>query len=318
MPKDRSGDGCGSGRSRGHLPDDDVERTRVEAGAVARCGRRHPPARRGTSRASPSQSTATDFTYWAWPEVSPLRQYSWRLRDQNVTRPSVRVRRTASTSIQPSMRTSALSCCWTIAATRPESSKRSRLETVGSRSGTDAIVPRGRRRREDGPMSDSPPTLARRERLDLCDTFEAVGPDAPTLCMPWTTRDLAAHLVVREGRPDLASGIWLPFLKERTEREQARIAAQPWPELVEAVRSGPPGWHPARLPARRQRRQPRRDGRPPRGRPARRRRPRSPPGGLGPPRGRRVVAAVADGSAALPPRPGRRSCSTPPGATRSR
>lgn len=98
-------------------------------------------------------------------------------------------------------------------------------------------------------MPDTSPTLARQERLALCDTFEEVGPDAPTLCMPWTTRDLAAHLVVREGRPDLASGIWLPFLKERTDREQARIAAQPWPELVDAVRSGPPAWHPTRLPA---------------------------------------------------------------------
>ncbi|WP_147065445.1 TIGR03085 family metal-binding protein [Knoellia locipacati] len=97
-------------------------------------------------------------------------------------------------------------------------------------------------------MTDSPGTLARRERLDLCETFEAVGPDAPTLCMPWTSRDLAAHLVVREGRPDVASGIWIPFLKDRTEREQARIAAQPWPDLVEAVRSGPPIWHPAQLP----------------------------------------------------------------------
>lgn len=96
-------------------------------------------------------------------------------------------------------------------------------------------------------MTDSPAHIARRERLDLCDTFEAVGPDAPTLCMPWTTRELAAHLVVREGRPDLASGIWVPFLKDRTEREQARIAAQPWPDLVEAVRSGPPSWHPARI-----------------------------------------------------------------------
>lgn len=98
-------------------------------------------------------------------------------------------------------------------------------------------------------MPDTSPTLARQERLALCDTFEAVGPDAPTLCTPWATRDLAAHLVIREGRPDLASGIWLPFLKDRTDREQTRIAAQAWPELVEAVRSGPPAWHPTRLPA---------------------------------------------------------------------
>jgi uncharacterized protein (TIGR03085 family) len=65
--------------------------------------------------------------------------------------------------------------------------------------------------------------------------------------MPWTTRDLAAHLVIREGRPDLASGIWIPFLADRTEREQAKVAAQPWPDLVEAVRSGPPSWHPTQL-----------------------------------------------------------------------
>lgn len=98
-------------------------------------------------------------------------------------------------------------------------------------------------------MTDSPGHIARKERLDLCATFDRVGPDAPTLCSPWTTRDLAAHLVVREGRPDQAAGIWVPFLKERTDREQARIAAQPWPDLVEAVRSGPPSWHPARVAA---------------------------------------------------------------------
>src|SRR5699024_11303839 len=51
-----------------------------------------------TSTASPSQSRATDFTYCTCPEVSPLRQYSPRERDQNVTRPSVRVRWRASSS----------------------------------------------------------------------------------------------------------------------------------------------------------------------------------------------------------------------------
>ncbi|MFC7488944.1 TIGR03085 family metal-binding protein [Knoellia sp. CPCC 206453] len=96
-------------------------------------------------------------------------------------------------------------------------------------------------------MTEPSISIARRERLDLCETFESVGPDAPTLCMPWTTRELAAHLVIREGRPDLASGIWVPFLADRTEREQAKVAAQPWPALIEAVRSGPPSWHPAQL-----------------------------------------------------------------------
>ena len=48
------------------------------------------------------------------------------------------------------------------------------------------------------------PSPARAERAALCDLFLEVGPDAPTLCGAWTTRDLAAHLVVRERRPDAA------------------------------------------------------------------------------------------------------------------
>ena len=38
--------------------------------------------------------------------------------------------------------------------------------------------------------------VARLEREALCDTLLALGPDAPTLCDPWRTRDLAAHLVL--------------------------------------------------------------------------------------------------------------------------
>jgi hypothetical protein len=30
----------------------------------------------------------------------------------------------------------------------------------------------------------------------LCDLFEELGPDAPTLLGAWTTRDLAAHVVL--------------------------------------------------------------------------------------------------------------------------
>ena len=89
--------------------------------------------------------------------------------------------------------------------------------------------------------------LARLERESLCDTFVDVGPDAPTLCSPWTTADLAAHLVVRERRPDLAPGIWIPPLAGRLEDGQADYAAKPWPELVDLVRSGPPSWAPTQL-----------------------------------------------------------------------
>ena len=89
--------------------------------------------------------------------------------------------------------------------------------------------------------------LAKLERESLCETFVEVGPDAPTLCSPWTSADLAAHLVVRERRPDLATGIWLPALAGRLESGMAEYAAKPWPELVELVRSGPPVWSPTQL-----------------------------------------------------------------------
>jgi uncharacterized protein (TIGR03085 family) len=91
--------------------------------------------------------------------------------------------------------------------------------------------------------------LARIERDALCATFVDVGPQAPTLCSPWSAADLAAHLVVRDRRPDLAPGIWLPALAARTERGMREYAAKPWPELVDLVRSGPPVWSPARVPS---------------------------------------------------------------------
>lgn len=84
--------------------------------------------------------------------------------------------------------------------------------------------------------------FASSERQGLCDTFERVGPDGPTLCSPWKTRDLAAHLVVRERRPDVAAAIWLPALGNRLERVQNGYAAWDWPRLVHQVRSGPPTW----------------------------------------------------------------------------
>ncbi|MGE0730369.1 MAG: TIGR03085 family metal-binding protein [Acidimicrobiia bacterium] len=87
---------------------------------------------------------------------------------------------------------------------------------------------------------------ARHERQELCELFGAVGPDAPTLCGAWTTRDLAAHLVVRERRPDAAVGIvaGLGPLRRHTESVQRSVAARPWEELIELVRSGPPRWSP--------------------------------------------------------------------------
>lgn len=89
--------------------------------------------------------------------------------------------------------------------------------------------------------------LAQSERQALCDTFERVGPDAPTLCDPWLTRDLAAHLVLRDRRPDTAVGSAvpsLPVLGGHAKRTQDDYAARDWPGLVDLVRSGPPRWSP--------------------------------------------------------------------------
>nr|WP_042185705.1 TIGR03085 family metal-binding protein [Kibdelosporangium sp. MJ126-NF4]CEL16835.1 hypothetical protein [Kibdelosporangium sp. MJ126-NF4]CTQ91937.1 hypothetical protein [Kibdelosporangium sp. MJ126-NF4] len=86
--------------------------------------------------------------------------------------------------------------------------------------------------------------LASDERERLSILFEEVGPDAPTLCEGWQTKDLAAHLVLRDRRPDAAGGILLSALAARAQRVQDEFAAKPWDELVELVRTGPPRWSP--------------------------------------------------------------------------
>jgi uncharacterized protein (TIGR03085 family) len=88
---------------------------------------------------------------------------------------------------------------------------------------------------------------ARRERAALCDLFLDVGPDQPTLCGGWTTRDLAAHLVVRERRPDAAIGIVVSKAAGYTDKVQAGVATAEWSKLVDTVRSGPPIWSPTRI-----------------------------------------------------------------------
>jgi uncharacterized protein (TIGR03085 family) len=87
------------------------------------------------------------------------------------------------------------------------------------------------------------------ERAALCDLFEELGPNEPTLCTGWQTRDLAAHLVLRERRPDGAPGILLKPLAGYTKRVQDSYARRPWRELVDMVREGPPVWWPTRIPA---------------------------------------------------------------------
>jgi uncharacterized protein (TIGR03085 family) len=82
---------------------------------------------------------------------------------------------------------------------------------------------------------------ARDERLALCALLDSAGPREPTLCEGWDTRDLAAHLVLREHRPDAGAGLLGGPLAGYTRRVQAKLAERtPYPRLVETIRHGPP------------------------------------------------------------------------------
>lgn len=85
-------------------------------------------------------------------------------------------------------------------------------------------------------------TITADERAEMCDLFEEIGPDAPTLCEGWSTRDLLAHLLVRERRPDAAAGIVLPFLSSYTENVTKSAAGADWETMINQFRGGPPLW----------------------------------------------------------------------------
>jgi uncharacterized protein (TIGR03085 family) len=86
------------------------------------------------------------------------------------------------------------------------------------------------------------------ERARLADVLAATDPAAPTLCEGWTARDLAAHLVVRERRPDTGPGLLLRPLARWTDHVRRRYAQRPYKELIELVRTGPPALSPFSLP----------------------------------------------------------------------
>lgn len=90
-------------------------------------------------------------------------------------------------------------------------------------------------------------TAAQRERAALVEAMRAKGPDAPTLCAGWKTRDLAAHLYVREHRPDATAGIAVPALAKYTEKVQNRAAEGDWDELLDKIAAGPPLYSPFKL-----------------------------------------------------------------------
>lgn len=80
------------------------------------------------------------------------------------------------------------------------------------------------------------------ERLALCDLFDELGADAPTLLDGWTAKDLAAHIVLREH--DLIAGPCLvlpgPFQQFAERRRMSLAERRGFEWLVARIRSGPP------------------------------------------------------------------------------
>jgi len=91
--------------------------------------------------------------------------------------------------------------------------------------------------------------IAHRERLALAESLRAAGPRQGTLCGDWDTAHLAAHLVLRDTRPDLQ----LETLVRRgggrlPQALDALAAGTAYPRLVDRVQRGP-AISPARITA---------------------------------------------------------------------
>lgn len=93
-------------------------------------------------------------------------------------------------------------------------------------------------------------SIAAHERTLLCATAQQVGPDAPTLCGGWDVRDLIIHLLIREGHPLAAAGIFVPLrpLTKLRERTEASLARRDFVDLVAGLRHGPPLLSPFSVP----------------------------------------------------------------------
>ncbi|MGY1803946.1 TIGR03085 family metal-binding protein [Blastococcus sp. SYSU D00922] len=104
-------------------------------------------------------------------------------------------------------------------------------------------------------MAPSSHAVADSERAALADLLGELGPDAPTCCEGWTTAHLAAHLVVRDNRPDALPGYGVEQLgvarplSAWSHRLEDRLReSTPYGEVVGRVRSGPAPWSPMAWP----------------------------------------------------------------------
>ena len=80
------------------------------------------------------------------------------------------------------------------------------------------------------------------ERVQLCDLMVSLGPEAATVLQPWTTRDLAAHLFLRENDALAGPGLVVPGpWAHLAERHRQDAASRDYLDLIAAIRAGPRG-----------------------------------------------------------------------------
>lgn len=82
-------------------------------------------------------------------------------------------------------------------------------------------------------------SFASSEREKLAALLRELGPDAPTLLEGWRTRDLAAHLYVREQRLPWIAGAFVPALSKRLDREMEAAKSRPYEETIADWLAGP-------------------------------------------------------------------------------
>ena len=85
-------------------------------------------------------------------------------------------------------------------------------------------------------------TFSAAQRNKLKELFLQLGPNAPTLCEGWETKDLAAHLCIRENRVDAAAGMFISQLQPRLERLTEETLARDYETVVQEWAAGPPRW----------------------------------------------------------------------------
>ena len=88
-------------------------------------------------------------------------------------------------------------------------------------------------------MGKSKSGLVVAERADLATELSKLGPNQPTLCEGWKTKDLLAHLIMRERRPDAAAGIIIPALNSWRSKVERSYTDKPFADLVTIFAQGP-------------------------------------------------------------------------------